>query len=228
MILSASPDDRDFETIYRSIPVGLTVVAAKLDHFETFRAFCFSLKGAAIRLGSNAMLFPWQYSKRNWLTRGMQHLSSFVEKHKANGVRLFLIDQPTGWADREVAILIREVAEAADVCIILTSFAGPTTKGAMKRAAILDGGVIEFFAQSAIALQCRSTKRIVRSEMAFPIGETIRMSGGPAGRKSRLYVIWPNGPVRKARANWRRRRWPGSICRIDPQSWQAGRNASAG
>jgi len=90
--MSVSTDDHDFDEIYRAVPIGLTVIAAKSEHFETLRSFCFSLKGTAIRLGSNAMFFFCNYGNRQWLTKGIQHLGRFVEKHSANGVRLFLID----------------------------------------------------------------------------------------------------------------------------------------
>ena len=93
--MSTSPDDGLFQEIYRGIPVGLTITATRPDDSDTLRSFCYSLKGAAIRHGSNAMFFIWQYGNRQWLTKGIQHFRGFVEKHKTNGVRLFLIDQST-------------------------------------------------------------------------------------------------------------------------------------
>jgi hypothetical protein len=164
--ISESPDDQQFEEMYRGIPLGLTVAAAKLDHLETLRSFCYSLKGAAIRLGSNAMFFLCGYSKRQWLTKGIEHFRSFVEKHQANGVRLFLIDQPTGWADKEVSGLIREFAETAGVSVIVTAIADPKEEGDEKRLAVLEEGKTIVFSgtRSAIALRGRSTTRIAGGE----------------------------------------------------------------
>lgn len=168
---SAGSHDRDFEEIYRSIPVGLTVVACKSDHSETLRSFCYSLKGSAISLGSNAMFFLSGYGNRQWLTKGIQHFRRFVEKHKANGVRLFLIDQSMNspaYVNRAIAKLIREFSESVGVSVIVTTIAEPREPGDEKWLTMLDGGTIEFSARSAIALRCRSTKRTVRSVSSLP------------------------------------------------------------
>jgi len=164
-----SPDDRDFEKIYWNIPVGVTVVAAKLDHSETLRSFCYSLKGAAIRLGSNAMFFFWHYSKRNWPDRGVRHLRNFVEKHKGNGVRLFLMDesaQAPSYVDREVAQLIREIVEPAGVSVILAVTASSPAEGDERPVAVLQGGTIECMPPSAIALHGHSITRDLGGEFA--------------------------------------------------------------
>jgi hypothetical protein len=44
-----------FDEIYENIPIGVTIMAAKLDQFEILRPFCYSLKGAAIRCEGDAM-----------------------------------------------------------------------------------------------------------------------------------------------------------------------------
>lgn len=149
----SSSDAGDFEEIYRQIPTGLTIVVAKSDGFETLQSFCFSLKGIAIRLGGNAKHFNWQYSKKNWLGRGIQHFRSFVEKHTKSGVRLFLINQPTGYADAEVAGLIRETSESSEVRVLLTTIASPTGAGNEGRLAVLQGRSVVINSPSAVLLR---------------------------------------------------------------------------
>ncbi len=173
--MSASPDDNHIEEIYRGIPVGLTITATRLDHFETLRSFCFPPKGAAIRLGSNPMLFPWQYSKRNWLDKGLGHFRSFVERHTANGVRLFFIDQPTGYADREVAHRLRELAESLGVSVILTAIAHRREPSGEKWLAALDDGAVVFCSTPTISLRGRSTSQLV------PACEPVAIEGSAGG-----------------------------------------------
>ncbi len=120
-----SPDDNDFEQIVRSLPPGLIFTACPLDSAETLLSFCYSLKGAAIRCGSNAMLFLWGYSRENWKTRGIEHLRNLIEKHNAEGVRLFLVNSTpmNGSINREIADLIRHEAISTNVTVLVTAIA---------------------------------------------------------------------------------------------------------
>jgi hypothetical protein len=112
------------------------------------------------------MFFLCGYSKRQWETKGIEHFRRFVEKHRANGVRLFLIDQPTGCVDKEVSGLIREFAETARVSVIVTAIADPKEEGDEKRLAVLEEGKTIVFSgtRSAIALRGRATTRIAGGE----------------------------------------------------------------
>ena len=127
-----SPDDSEFQQIYESLPPGLVVAACTSKSFgmmmslneEILTSFCRSLKGAAIRCGSNAMHFWWGYSGKNWKTKGIEHFTSFIEKHNAAGVRLFLINRPTDYSiDQSIALLIREACLAKNVTGIVTTVA---------------------------------------------------------------------------------------------------------
>jgi hypothetical protein len=130
-----SLDDSDFEQIVRSFPPGLIVTACPLDSAEILLSFCYSLKGAAIRCGSNAMLFLWGYSRENWKTRGIEHLRNFIEKHNAEGVRLFLVNSsPTnGSINEEIAALIRHEAVSRNVTVIVTAIAQNLAVEILKR-----------------------------------------------------------------------------------------------
>lgn len=93
-------------------------------HEELLTSFCRSLKGAAIRCGSNAMHFWWGYSRNNWKTRGIEHFRSFIEKHNAVGVHLFLINRPTDCSiDQSIARSILEACFAKNVTAIVTCVA---------------------------------------------------------------------------------------------------------
>lgn len=120
-----SPDDNDFEQIVRSFPPGLIVTACPWDSAETLQSFCYSVKGAAIRCGSNAMLFLWGYSRENWKVQGIEHLRNFIEKHNAEGVRLFLVNSSpmNGSINHEIAELIRHEAVSRNITVIVTAIA---------------------------------------------------------------------------------------------------------
>src|SRR5579863_9079399 len=114
------------------------------------------------------MFFLWHYSNRSWLIRGLGHFRSFVEKHRTNSAKLFMIGQPTDWVDVELAKLIREFAEGENVRVLLTEIADPRRKGTMKRTAVLMDRNIEFSTRSAIRLSCRSVLHVKRSELRIP------------------------------------------------------------
>jgi hypothetical protein len=120
-----SPDDHDFDTIYRSLPSGLIVIACPWNSVETLESFCLSLKGAAIRCGSNAMLFLWGYSRENSKTVGIQHLRNLIEKHQPQGVRLFLVNSSpmNGSINAEISELIQRAALSNEVTVVVTAIA---------------------------------------------------------------------------------------------------------
>ena len=138
-----SPDDREFEQIYQNLPPGLVVVACGGGHFRPLQSFCFSLKGAAIRKGSDAVHYPWDCSHKNWDNLGgVRHFSDFIGQHAVRGVRLFLIDSTprsgsltqraaelirspmaTGLLDRDVVGLIHQEALSKNVTVIVTALA---------------------------------------------------------------------------------------------------------
>src|SRR5580658_9523117 len=117
-----SSDENQFEELYQSLPSGLIVAACTSIEEEVLTSFCRSLKGAAIRLGSNAMHFWWEYSRPNWKTRGMEHFRVFVDKHSVNGIRLFLVNRSIGNSiDLDIARQIEEAALAKCVTAIVTT-----------------------------------------------------------------------------------------------------------
>jgi hypothetical protein len=138
-----SPDDGTFDQLYQSLPPGLIVVACGGGAFQPLQSFCFSLKGAAIRKGTDAMHFDWDCSLENWdATGGIQRFRDFVELNRSHNVRLFFIDgspksgSPTkraaelirspmarGSIDHSVAELIREFALSKSVTVIVTAIA---------------------------------------------------------------------------------------------------------
>jgi chaperonin cofactor prefoldin len=138
-----SPDDREFEQIYQNLPPGLVVVACGGGPFRPLQSFCFSLKGAAIRKGSDAVHYPWDCSHKNWDNLGgVRHFSDFIGQHAVRGVRLFLIDSTprsgsltqraaelvrspmaTGPLDRDIVGLIHQEALSKGVTVIVTALA---------------------------------------------------------------------------------------------------------
>jgi len=138
-----SPDDREFEQIYQNLPPGLVVVACGGGPFRPLQSFCFSLKGAAIRKGSDAVHFIWDCSRENWDNLGgVRHFSDFIGQHAVRGVRLFLIDSTprsgsltqrtaelvrspiaTGPLDRDIVGLIHQEALSKGVTVIVTALA---------------------------------------------------------------------------------------------------------
>jgi len=142
-LLRVSPDDNTFETIYQSLPPGLVLVACGGGYFRPLQSYCFSLKGAAIRKGADAMHFNWNCSREDWdRLGGIQHFRDFIELHHSHGVRLFLIDgtpqsgsltQRTAELirspmalrsiDQDIAELIHQEAVAKSVTVIVTAIA---------------------------------------------------------------------------------------------------------
>jgi len=166
-----SPDDSQFEQLYQSLPTGLVVAACTSKSFgmmlslneEILTSFCRSLKGAAIRRDSNAMHFWWGYSRKNWKTRGIEHFRTFVQKHNANGVRLFLINRPTDNAiDRHIAGLIQESALAKNVTAIVTTVAEDVHDGK--------------FSENALAVKDRKDVHFRSGGSAFILLERHRAS----------------------------------------------------
>jgi len=140
---STSPDDREFEEIYKALRAGLLIVACGGGHFRPLQSFCFSLKGAAIRLGTDAVYFDWNSSRETWEQQGgIQHFSEFIRRHASHGVRLFLIDgspqsgsteqrlanllrspMMLGTIDQDIADPINQLALAENVTVIVTAIA---------------------------------------------------------------------------------------------------------
>ena len=105
-----SPDDRDFEAIYQALPAGIVLVACGGGYFRPLQSFCFSLKGAAIRLGTDAAYFDWNGSREKWDEMGgIQYFKEFIRQYATHGVRVFLNDASpqTGPADLRLAELLR-------------------------------------------------------------------------------------------------------------------------
>lgn len=128
-------DDSAFQQIYESLPPGLVVAACTSKSIgmmlfsdeDILTSFCRSLKGAAIRCGSNAMHFWWGYSQKNWKTKGIEHFRSFIEKHNAAGVRLFLVNR--GSIGQNIGALIQEACLAKNVTAIVTTIAENVRRG---------------------------------------------------------------------------------------------------
>ena len=148
-----SPDDREFEQIYLDLPSGLVVVACGGGPFRPLQSFCFSLKGAAIRKGSDAMHYPWDCSRENWDNLGgIRHFSDFIGQHAVRDVRLFLIDSTprsgslsqraaelvrsrmaTGPLDRDIVGLIHQEALSKGVTVIITALAEVVAMGQVQK-----------------------------------------------------------------------------------------------
>jgi hypothetical protein len=91
-VMEISPDDRDFEEIFGSLQPGLVLVVCSPKSLRTLRSFCCSLKQAALRRGSDAMLLQCN-SSMDFETIGNQ-----IVEHGTRGVRVFLLnrfDDPT-------------------------------------------------------------------------------------------------------------------------------------
>lgn len=95
-----SPDDKEFEQIYESLPSGLVVVTCAPKSLIALRSFCFSLKGASIRCGSNAIYFNGGYSVSEWETVGIQRLKDLIQEHSTRGIRMFLVSRFWGLFSR--------------------------------------------------------------------------------------------------------------------------------
>lgn len=85
------PDDSEFEEIYQSLTPGLVIAACSAESgysAETLRSFCFSLKGGAIRCGSDVMLYSVGGGPIDWGDVGVQ-----IQEHGARGIRVFVINR---------------------------------------------------------------------------------------------------------------------------------------
>jgi hypothetical protein len=133
-------DDEDFEEIYQSLTPGLVIVACSAKSLiSMLRSFCYSLKGAAIRCGSDAVIFTG--SPIDWEVVGTQ----MIEEHRTRGIRVFLInrfedfspanvtvrlghfrgfDTLDGSIDADYAKLVQQSALAWNVTILVTTIAG--------------------------------------------------------------------------------------------------------
>ena len=138
-----SQDDKDFEEIYQSFTPGLVIAACSAESGHTaqmLRSFCFSLKGAAIRCGSDVMLYTGGDGAIDWADVGVQ-----IQEHGARGIRVFVInrfDDPSaaslitrmqanrpldrldGSIDHDIAGNLQEGAIGSKCTIIVTTIAG--------------------------------------------------------------------------------------------------------
>jgi hypothetical protein len=80
--------DKYFDEIYQSLPPGLVIAACGPKSLVALRSFCFSLKGAAIRSGSDAMLYRDLPIPIDWNAVGAQ-----MESACTRGVRLFIVNR---------------------------------------------------------------------------------------------------------------------------------------
>jgi hypothetical protein len=81
-------DDKDFEEIYQALTPGLVVVACTPKSLVALRSFCFSLKGAGIRCGSDVMLYRDLGTPLDWDAMGVQ-----LKEQCARGVRVHVINR---------------------------------------------------------------------------------------------------------------------------------------
>ena len=138
-----SRDDKDFEEIYQSLTPGLVIASCSAESGHTaqmLRSFCFSLKGAAIRCGSDVMLYTGGDGAVDWADVGVQ-----IQEHGARGIRVFVInrfDDPSaagiilpvkanlswdrldGSIDHDIAGILQEGAIGSKCTIIVTTIAG--------------------------------------------------------------------------------------------------------
>jgi hypothetical protein len=135
-----SQDNRDFEEIYRSLTPGLVVAACTAKSLVALRSFCFSLKAAAIRCGSDVMLYSGTEVPTDWDAVGIQ-----TQEHGARGVRVFVInrfadtstagivgrlhrepgfDTGNGSIDPKIAGSLQEGALGSKITLLVTTLAG--------------------------------------------------------------------------------------------------------
>ena len=150
-----SRDDKDFEEIYQSLTPGLVIASCSAESGHTaqmLRSFCFSLKGAAIRCGSDVMLYSGGGGPIDWADVGVQiqglviaACSAESGEHGARGIRVFVInrfndpsaagiilpvkanlswDRFDGSIDHDLAGLLQEGAIGSKCTIIVTTIAG--------------------------------------------------------------------------------------------------------
>ena len=82
-----APDDGCFDGVFQSLRPGVVLVACSPKSLQTLRSFCFSLKGAALRSGSDATLIHCE-TPISWESVGIQ-----IAKHGALGIRVFLLNR---------------------------------------------------------------------------------------------------------------------------------------
>ncbi len=80
--------DKYFDEIYQSLPTGLVIAACGPKSLVALRSFCFSLKGAAIRSGSDAILYRNLPIPIDW-----NAVSAQMEEACTRGVRLFIVNR---------------------------------------------------------------------------------------------------------------------------------------
>ncbi len=80
--------DKYFDDIYQSLPTSLVIAACAPKSLVALRSFCFSLKGAAIRSGSDAMLYRDLPIPVDW-----NAVSAQMEESCSRGVRLFIVNR---------------------------------------------------------------------------------------------------------------------------------------
>ena len=91
-------DDKDFEEIYLALTPGLVVVACTPKSLVALRSFFFSLKGAAIRCGSDVMLYRDLATPLDWEAVGEQ-----LKEQCARGVRVHVVNR---FEDKSTAGLV--------------------------------------------------------------------------------------------------------------------------
>jgi len=80
--------DKYFDEIYQSLPTGLVIAACGPKSLVALRSFCFSLKGAAIRSGKDALLYKDLPMPIDWNAVGAQ-----MNESGGRGVRLFIVNR---------------------------------------------------------------------------------------------------------------------------------------
>jgi hypothetical protein len=150
-----SRDDKEFEEIYQSLAPGLVIVACSPKSLRTLRSFCFSLKGAAIRCDSDAILVSTGGTRINWEAVGAQ-----IVEHGSQGIRVFLInrfedpspasvivrlnserglDGLDGSIDHNIAETLQQTALANNCTFVVTTVAGKERQIRDRRVARLLG-----------------------------------------------------------------------------------------
>jgi hypothetical protein len=81
-------DDKDFEEIYKSLTPGLVIAACTPKSLVALRSFFFSPKGAAIRRGSDVMLYRNLGTPIDWEAVFMQ-----MKEQYSMGVRVFVVNR---------------------------------------------------------------------------------------------------------------------------------------
>ncbi len=208
-----------FDEIYENIPIGVTIMAAKLDQFETLRPFCYSLKGAAIRCEGDAMFFYWQYSKRNWLEKGIQHFCSFTEDHTSRGTKPFLLDQRGGSIDRDVVGLLCDPAECAQIRVLVIAVARRIQRGedkwlaALKRGEPLICSAPPFcFGRATISILLRrflTSETVEQGDISVPSTRELHLQPGAYVQIAANSTDGPASRSRDAAENRARRRLDG-------------------